>query len=77
MVMIAHPPKFFERESVRHVLWQITLVDQLLETTRRLLLGAVDAATKAKAREQINLLLDRRLELMRSRDDLAAEKGQP
>ncbi len=77
MVMLAHPPKFFERESVRHVLWQITLVDQLLETTRRLLLGAVDNATKAKAREQINLLLDRRLELMRHRDALAAEKGQP
>lgn len=76
MVMIPNPPRFFERESVRHVLWQITLVDQLLETTRRLLLGAVDAPTKAKAREQINLLLDRRLELMQSRDALAAEKGQ-
>ena len=77
MVMIPNPPKFFAETSLRHVLWQITLIDQLLTVTGRILGEALSTQAKQKAREQINLLLDKRLEHMRVRDGMQAKGARP
>lgn len=73
MNMLPNPPKFFARSSLRHVLWQIQSLDVTLEVTSRILGQAKTPETKSKAREQINTLLDHRLELMAQRDSLAGK----
>lgn len=75
MNMIPNPPAFFAENSLRHVEWQIVLIDQLLTTVGRILGAALTKESKQKAREQVNLLLDRRLDYMRTRDELRARGG--
>jgi len=52
------------------VLSDIADIDKALDAARALYLSAPDYDSRAKARGQIDELLDKRLVLMRRRDDL-------
>ncbi|MBC8009937.1 MAG: hypothetical protein H7067_07560 [Burkholderiales bacterium] len=52
----------------KYAIWQIALLDHLLATIRTVWMEAACPRVKAKAWANIDVVLDKRLELMRQRD---------